>query len=229
MRSTPGPGRLVGLLLLVQLAGLIVPFVLLLPLTRGPASSLANAAGAETQIKLAVLLLLANCALTIGISLAVYRVIREQSEALALSLVAVSVIMFLLQAVDNVQVLSLLSLSQHYHTAGGPAEPFQALAAAMGATRRWAHLSELLAIDAWFFLFFGILFRYALVPRAVAAFALATVLLHFTGVPARMFLGLGPITPMAASMALGEIAVGGWLLATPTVGRSDGPTVERTA
>lgn len=212
MRSAPGIGRYVGLLLLVQLAGLIVPFVLLLPLTRGPVSYLAHAAGAAAQIKLAVVLLLANCALSIGISIAVFRVIREHSEALALGLVAVGVIMFLLQAVDNVHVLSMLSLSQQYTRTGGGAAPFQALAEAMGATRRWAHLSELLAIDAWFFLFFGILFRYSLVPRAVAAFALGTVLLHFTGVPARMFLGLGPVTPMAASMALGEIAVGGWLL-----------------
>lgn len=219
MRSAHGTGRLVGLLLLVQLAGLIVPFVLLLPLTEGPASSLAGAAGAEAQIKLAVVLLLANCALTVGLSIAAFQVIREHSEALALGLVAVSVIMFLLQAVDNVHILSMLSLSQQYAEAGGPADPFQAIAAAMGATRRWAHLSELLAIDAWFFLFFAILFAYRLVPRPVAALALATVLLHFTGVPARMFLGLGPVTPMAASMALGEIAVGGWLLAKGWDGR----------
>jgi len=213
MRSAPGAGRFVGLLVLVQLAGLIVPFVLLLPLTRGPESYLLHAAAAGGAIKLAVLLLLVNGALTIGIGIATYPVVRQHSEALALWLVSVGVIMFLLQAVDNVQVLSMLSLSRQYLEAGSPTEPFQAIAATLGATRRWAHLSELLAIDAWFLLFFGILFRYALVPRAVAALALATVLLHFAGVPARMFLGLGPVTPMAASMALGEIAVGGWLVA----------------
>ncbi len=213
MSSPKTTGRLVGVLLLIQLAGLIVPFVLLTPLTRGPASSLANAAAAGGQIKLAVLLLLANCALTIGIGIAAFRVVREHSETLALWLVVVSVIMFLLQAVDNVHVLSMLSLSQQYAQAGGPAEPFQAIAAVTGATRRWAHVTELLAIDAWFFLLFSILFRFSLVPRAVAALALVTVVLHFTGVPVRMFLGYGPVTPMAASMALGEIAVGGWLLA----------------
>ncbi len=36
MRSAKSTGRLIGMLLLIQLAGLIVPFVLLLPLTTGP-------------------------------------------------------------------------------------------------------------------------------------------------------------------------------------------------
>lgn len=212
MSSLKTTGRLIGVLLLIQLAGLIVPFVLLMPLTRDPAGALANAAAAG-QIKLAVLLLLANCALTVGISISTFRVVREHSEALALWLVVVSVIMLLLQAVDNVHILSMLSLSQQYAEAGGPPEPLQAMAAVTGATRRWAHVTTLLAIDAWFFLLFSILFRFSLVPRAVAALALATVALHFAGVPVRMYLGYSPVTPMAASMALGEIAVGGWLLA----------------
>ena len=45
------------MLLFFQLAGLIVPFVLLLPLTTGPQSFLANAAGSSLQIKVAVFLL----------------------------------------------------------------------------------------------------------------------------------------------------------------------------
>ena len=43
MRSPKRTGRIVGALLFLQLAGLIVPFVLLLPLTKGTASHLANA------------------------------------------------------------------------------------------------------------------------------------------------------------------------------------------
>ena len=69
MRSAKSTGRLIGVLLFVQLAGLIVPFVLLGPLTRGPRDFLANAAGTSLQIKVAVFLLLANCALTIGITI----------------------------------------------------------------------------------------------------------------------------------------------------------------
>jgi len=114
MRSAKSTGRVIGILLFLQLAGLIVPFVLLHPLTTGPQNYLANAVGSSFQIKVAVFLLFANCALTIGITIAAFRVFRQYSEAMALWLLAVSVIMFLLQAVDNVHVLSMLSLSQQY-------------------------------------------------------------------------------------------------------------------
>src|SRR6267378_8672229 len=100
MRSAKSTGRLIGMLLFVQLSGLIVPFVLLHPLTTGPRDFLANAAGASLQIKVAVFLLFANCALTIGITVAAWPVFRQYSELMALWLLAVSVIMFSLQAID---------------------------------------------------------------------------------------------------------------------------------
>src|SRR5437764_1221928 len=94
MISAKSVGRLIGVLLCIQLTGLIVPFVLLHPLTTGPRDFLANAAGASLQIKVAVFLLFANCALTIGIAIAAWPVFRQYSEAMALWLVAVGVIMF---------------------------------------------------------------------------------------------------------------------------------------
>jgi hypothetical protein len=98
---------------------------LLCLLTTGPRDFLANAAGISFQIKVAVFLLFANCALTIGIAIAALPVFRQYSDAMALLLVAVGVIMFSLQAVDNVNVLSTLSLSQQCVQAGGPNELFQ--------------------------------------------------------------------------------------------------------
>src|SRR5262245_48577424 len=189
MRSAKSRGRMIGMLLFLQLAGLIVPFVLLQPLTTGPQNYLANAVRSSFQIKLAVFLLLANCALTIGITIAAFRVFRQYNEAMTLWLLAVSVIMFVLQAVDNVHVLSMLSLSQQYAQARGPDELFQTLAAVVGSTRRWAHFTELLVIDCWIFLLYSTLYRFALVPRALAAFGLITVMLHFIGIPLRGFLG----------------------------------------
>jgi hypothetical protein len=212
MRSAKSTGRIIGILLLVQLAGLIVPFVLLNPLTTGPKGFLANAAGASFQIKMAVFLLFANCALTIGIAIAALPVFRQYSEAMALWLVVLSVIMFLLQAVDNIHVLSMLSLSQQYAQAGGPAELFQTFAAVVGSTRRWTHYSELLVIDAWIFLLYSLLYRFALVPRALAAFGLVTVMLHFTGIPLPGFIGYSIVTLMGVPMAFSHIALAVWLM-----------------
>jgi hypothetical protein len=226
MRSAKSTGRITGILLFVQLAGLIVPFVLLHPLTTGPQNYLANAAGASLQIKVAVFLLFANCALTIGITIAAFRVFRQHSEAMALLLLAVSVIMFLLQAIDNVHVLSMLSLSQQYAQAGGPAELFQTLATVVGSTRRWAHYSELLVIDCWIFLLYSILYRFRLVPRALAAFGLITVLLHFTGITLPLFLGYSSVTLMGVPMALSHLALAIWLLTRGFEERLRGPTAQ---
>lgn len=212
MRSTPNVGRAIGVLLILQMAGLIVPFVLLLPLTRGAQDFLANAAGVSFQLKLAVFLLLVNCALTIGISILARTSLRQRSEALWLWLVAASLIMFILQAFDNVQLLSLLSLSQQYAQANGPAELFQTLAVTAGSTRRWAHYSELLAIDAWILLFYLLLYRGAAVPRALAGFGLLTALLHLTGITLPLWMGLSPVTLLGATMALGHLTVGFWLV-----------------
>ena len=162
MRSAKSVGRIIGGMLLVQLAGLIVPFVLLLPLATGTRDFLVNAAGASVQIKIAVFLLFANCALTIGISIAAWPIFKQYGEAMAMWLVAASVIMFTVQAVDNAHILSMLSLSQQYVQSGGPDELFQTLAAVVGSTRRWAHFTELLVIDAWIFLLYISLYRFAL-------------------------------------------------------------------
>ena len=212
MRDPKSMGRIIGILMLVQLAGLIVPFVLLHPLTTGPQNYLANAAGASFQIKVAVFLLFANCALTIGIAITALPVFRQYSEAMALWLVVLSGIMFLIQAVDNVHMLSMLSLSQQYAQAGGSAELFQTLAAVVGSTRRWAHFTELLVIDCWIFLLYSVLYRFRLVPRPLAAFGLITVMLHFAGIPFPGFMGYSIVTPMGVPMAFSHIALAIWLM-----------------
>ncbi|HEX8709447.1 MAG TPA: DUF4386 domain-containing protein [Pyrinomonadaceae bacterium] len=213
MRAAKSVGRIIGMLLFVQLAGLILPFALLHPLTRNPRDFLASAAANSFQLKAAVFLLFANCALTIGISIAAWPVFRRYSEALALWLLVVSGIMFLMQAVDNVHILSMLSLSQQAAQAGGPGELSQAVAAAVGLTRRWAHFTELFVIDCWIFLLYSILYRFRLVPRPLAAFGLITVSLHFTGIPLPGFLGYSVVTLMGVPMALSHIALASWTMA----------------
>jgi len=207
------------MLLSIQLAGLIVPFVLLHPLTSGSRDFLENAARASVQIRVAVFLLLVNCALTIGIAIAALPVFRRHSEALALWLVAAAVIMFSLQAVDNAHILSMVSLSQQYAQAGGPDELFQTLAAAVGSSRKWTHFSELLVIDCWIFLLYISLYRSALVPRALAIFGLITVIVHFAAIPLRGFLGYSLITPLGMPMGLSHLALALWLMAKGFVER----------
>lgn len=213
MATAKRTGRIIGMMLFVQLAGLIVPFVLLHPLTGGAQDFLANAAASSFQIKAAVFLLFANCALTVGISVAAFRLFRKSSEAAALLMLAASVIMFSMQAVDNAHILSMLSLSQQYVQAGGSPELFQALASVLGSTRKWVHYTELLTIDCWIFLLYIFLYRFPVVPRAISLFGLLTVLLHFTGIPLMGFLGYSLVTLMGVPMAASHLALALWLMA----------------
>src|SRR5205085_10051094 len=117
MLSRKSMGRIIGALLVLQLAGLMLPFILLHPLLVPP-GFLENGAVVASQIKIAVFLFFANCALTIGIALGAFQIFRQYSYPMALWLVALSIIMFVFQAVDNIYLLSMVSLSQEYAKSG---------------------------------------------------------------------------------------------------------------
>jgi hypothetical protein len=217
MLSERGRGRLVGGLTFLQLVGLIVPFVLLLPIVTPPGAYLASAAASPTRVLSGVLLLVVNGAVTIGISIAAWPTLRRTSEALALWLVVLGALMLGVQIVDNIHILSMLSLSQAHAVAGGAAgaaaDSLREVAAAIGATRRWAHLSELLVIDAWILVFYLSLIRAGALPRLLSAFGLLTVAAHFVAIPLPGFLGIRAVVEAGMPMALSHVATGAWLAA----------------
>jgi hypothetical protein len=179
MRSAKSVGRVIGVLLSVHLAaGLWVPFVLLQPIKR-PGGFLVNAAESPVQIRAAVLLLFVGSAVAVGIAIAALPVFRRYSSAMALWLLALAVAGFSLQAVDNGALLSMLSLSQEYASAGAAkSEVFQALVLVVSSARRSVHFMYLLLAVSWIFLLFSLLFRFRLVPRALAAFGLVASMLQ---------------------------------------------------
>jgi hypothetical protein len=213
-------GRTVGFLLLIQMTGLIVPFVLLHPIAAGPQAFLADAAGASASITTAVFLLFANCALTVGISILMWPMLSRENPAAALWLVALGLIMFCMQAVDNAHILSIVSLSREY-AAGGSAEIYGPLAASLGATRVWVHYTELLVIDLWIGFFYFTLLRLRAVPTVLAVFGLLTVLLHLCGIPLPKFLGLPVNMMLGPPMAVAHIATATWLIARGFRKRAD--------
>ena len=211
MRSAKSTGRIVGLLLLAQFLGLMFGFILLVPITKP--EFLQTTAAIASQIRLAVLFLFAAGAVTIGIAIYAFPFFREHSPRMALWLVALSIIWFSLQAVDNQHILSMMSLSQQYAEGTVSAEVAQAAATAVRSTRRWAHYTELLVMDVWFFLLYATLFRFAIVPRVLAGFALALVAIHVAAVPLPAFIGYRQLMVLAYSLLLSYALMCGWLLA----------------
>src|SRR4051794_5819150 len=96
MRSAKGIGRTVGILLFIQLAGLILPFVLLHPIAGG--DYLAKASGSSLQIKSALFHFFFNGLLTFVFCFTVFPVLRQFAFGAPLWFLVVEFICFFMQA-----------------------------------------------------------------------------------------------------------------------------------
>ncbi|MHB8911610.1 MAG: DUF4386 domain-containing protein [Lysobacter sp.] len=216
MTSAKRVGRIIGMLLLVQLAtGLIVPYVFLLPLTTPPAGFLETAAGMAAQVRLNVFLLFVGGAVSVGISVAAWPVVRERSYRLGLWLLVLAVVNFTLQIVENAHWLTLLSVSQAYAEAGAAdAGHFQSIGIAVRSAFKWTHYSHIFVVVAWLFTLYCLLFRCAMVPGALAAIGMVASVLHFTGITLPAFAGYRMPFPELFGMPLGlaNLVLAAWLM-----------------
>jgi hypothetical protein len=212
MGTAKSVGRMIGVLLLVQIAaGVLVNFVLMEPIFAEPPGFLVNAAAHSLQLGLTVVLGLVTGALTAGIAIAAYPVFRQYSQAMALWLLALAVVSFALTAVENTTVLSMLSLSEAYAKAGAAdSNLYQTLRVVVGSARNWAHYVSVIIAGGMIFVLYGVLYRFALIPRALAAFGLAAALLQLTAV-AMPILGYPIVLLMLMPLAVSHLALGLWL------------------
>jgi len=210
MKSAKNVGRTIGVLLFLQLVLITAGFIFVMPISAP--SYLQDAASLSGQIRTGVLLLTVCGLFTIGITVAAFAVFRQQSQTMALSLLALSVIWFVMQAVDDIHILSMLSLSQQHVQAGSGNHVLDTLGAAMRSTRRFSHSTALLAIDLWFLMFFGLVFRFSLIPRALAGFGLLMAAIHLGGIALPPFVGYSGVSELGYSLALSYLTMGTWLV-----------------
>ena len=207
-----GASRVIGLLLLAQMvAGPLVNFVLTAPLFGAP-GFLVNAAPHSLQISLSVLLGIATGALLVGIAIAAFPVFRQYSQAMALWFVALAVVSLSVSIVENISVMSMLSLSEAYVRANGAErELFQALRIVVASARNWAHYVGLIVVGSTLFVLYAVLYRFALVPRALAAFGLAAVMLQLIAVAMPLF-GQSIVFLLLAPLGVSQLALALWLI-----------------
>jgi uncharacterized protein DUF4386 len=213
--ATPNrAGRLIGVLILAQMVGgSLVNFVLAAPLAGGP-GSLANAASNAPQIALSVLLGVAVSALALAIAIIAYPILRPRSQAMALWFLALAIVSLAVGAIEQTTVRSMLSLSEAYAqaSAAGEREQYQALRVVVASARNWTHYIGLIVAGSTLFVFYAALFRFALIPRALAAFGLAAVLLQIAAVAMPLF-GKAIVFPLLAPLGLCQLLVAIWLIA----------------
>jgi Domain of unknown function (DUF4386) len=211
MTSAKSIGRTMGILFPAQAATAYVEnFVLLAPVLTG-SGFLANAAGSAFQVRIAVLLGLAKGALTVGIAITAWPLFRRHSDRMALWFLALSAIGFALHAVEGVSILTMLSLSQEYAKGSGR-EVLQTAALVARWMRHWAHYASLLIAGGTGFVLYGLLLRFALVPRALAAFGVVAVLLQITAAGMPVF-GYPVVFSLLAPLGICQLLLSIWLIA----------------
>ena len=222
MKSAKSIGRIVGVLLLAQIAvALLAQFVLLAGVFEPP-GFLANAAGSALQVRLAVLLWFVAGATTLCAAIVALPLFRALSDRMALLYLALGVVSLCTLAADNVGVLTMLSLSQDYAKTGAASEQIQTLYAMARSARSAAHFTNILFGGTTAFVLELIFFRFALVPRLLVGVALATVPLQ-TGAVTMALLGYGFQTWMLVPAALTHFALILWLMARGFTERRVGP------
>lgn len=213
MTSAKRIGRMTGLLILVQMiCGALVNFALTAPLFGTP-GFLVGAAPHSFQIALSVLIGLVLGTLGLAIAIGVFPILRPHVETLAIWFIALAAAGVAIAAVEQMNVMSMLSLSEAYTRASGAErEPIQALRGVVASARNWSHFIHLIFAGSILVVFYTALYRAALVPRALALFGVGASLLQIVAVAMPLF-GRDVVFPLLAPLGICQLILALWLMA----------------
>ena len=210
MQSAKRAGRAVGLALLIPM--LLSPplyAVWLEPLSDpGFLTTLSDRA---MQIRLALLLLLAFGSMTLTVAILALPVFRRYSERMALTFLAMSLLVLVTIVMESLAIRDMLALSLDHARSGTPTELMETLAGLARSRRISAHFTNLVCAHATMLLLHLILYRFMLVPRTLAAAGIATAVVSTAAVTMPL-LGYGLVFLLIAPMGLTSLALGVWLL-----------------
>ena len=212
MQSEIRTGRMVGaLLLLLIVGGILTNFVLTASLFGEPGFMIAAADNAS-KISLSALVGVAMGLVSIGVASLLYPVFRQRSQTLGLFYFALVAAGFALTVLENISVMSLLSLSQAYAEAGGAKpEVFDGLRIVVKSTRNWTHYISLIVSGCTLFVFYLGMFRFRLIPRWLSVIGLLAVCSQLYAVTNPLF-GIDVDFRFIAPLGICEIILSIWLM-----------------
>jgi hypothetical protein len=170
----------------------------------------------KSQVIVGMLIELINDAAVIGIPVMLFPLLKKYSERLALGYFGFRLIESMVLIVSKTSLLSLITLSQAYITAGSPANSyFQTFGAVALAERDWASQLQIVFFVVNALIFYYVLYQTKLLPRwlsiwgfiAVASLIAANVL----PVP-DLTQGFNPAQLLFMPIFLSEILVAVWLI-----------------
>lgn len=204
--------RIIGICLLLQIAGGIVfNFVLMAPVFEGP-GFLVNAAAHPANFGLSVLLGVANSLLSILVGVLIWPFFRHHSVAVAIAYVTLLAVNFAVHMFENISLMNLLSLSQAYVKASLVERGnLEALRVALTAMRNWSHYLNLIIAGCAMLVFYGSLYRFQLIPRILAGFGLLAVFSQLIAVSMPLF-GEKIVFGLLAPIGLSQIILAFYLI-----------------
>jgi hypothetical protein len=116
-----------------------------------------------------------------------------------------------LAVVENGTLMSLLSLSKAYAASGADPAAFEGLRGVVAASRNWAHFTHITIGGTTLLVLYIALYRFALVPRVLAAIGMVACALQITTVT-RPFFGGDVIFSLLAPLGLANLGLALWLL-----------------
>lgn len=210
MESARSIGRVIGVLFLVQaILAILVSTRWIVPV-RGP-GFLQTAAGSARQINVAVLVSFLMNGITLAIAIFALPLFRRHSERMAFTFLVLSVIGFLTLAVDSLAVRDMLYLSQQYSRAGAATALIETLGGMARATWLSAHYTMEILVHVTYCALYVLLYRSALVPRALAAIGIAATVVS-TAAVMMPFLGYPFVPQLVMPMVVTQLALTAWLL-----------------
>jgi len=150
-----------------------------------------------------------------GIAIAMYPVLKEQNAGLALGSVIFRTFEAAFYMVGVVSLLSLLTLSQQFGTAGAADRTsLQAISNLLVSVRDHAALVAVFAFCVGAFMYYYLLFQSRLIPRWLSGFGIVAIILMSTACVLALFSGnrITSYIPLAAPIGVQEMILGVWLI-----------------
>jgi len=167
---------------------------------------------------------------SVGIAVALYPVLRQRSEGLALGAVALRTLEAAMYAVSGVITLSLLYLARQHAPATALSDAgIQPIGDALTGVRQGATLAGAYAYIAGALMYYSVFYRYRLVPRWLTGWGIAAEFSLLTACLLATF-GRTPVTSytlLILPIAIQEYVVAAWLILkgfAPSAPRPGTPT-----
>jgi hypothetical protein len=216
--STKKVARVAGILFIIATVASLLGSGLTGSIVGAP-DYLVQIAANKNLIVVGALLAFVAAAGSAGIAISLYPVLRKYNEGLALGSVGFRLVEGVCYIVGAIGLLSLLSLSQKYVSAGPQdASTFQVLGTLISAIRNWAgFVFGVIAFCLGAAMYYYVMYRSRLIPRWLSAWGLIGLALVFSmtlliAFGERISGPSGMLVLLATPIALQEMVLAVWLI-----------------